>query len=129
MCYFRRLVYDLCSHVKFLGPDPVRKCHLQLAYECGETEVPCGKMIEHSYMSIKVDENCKSCAAKINKAQGTLSRIRDQLAMAKLKLRIPPEALGDCESGDDEALSPVDLTFGLPGPAGWESGRVIDKSE
>lgn len=127
MCYFRRLVYDHCSHVKFLGPDPVRKCHLQLAYECGETEVPCGKMIEHSYMSIKVDESCKTCAVKINKSQSTLSTIRNQLAMAKLKLRIPLETLEDHDTGEDEALSPVDVSFGLPDLMGPEGGRGIAK--
>ncbi|KAJ4396830.1 hypothetical protein N0V93_001052 [Gnomoniopsis smithogilvyi] len=91
------------------SPEPVRKCHLQLAYECGKTEVPCGKMIEHSYMSLKIDKTCKTCAVKINKAQGTLSRIRDQLAMAKLKLRMPPESLAKGEETGDEALSPVEL--------------------
>lgn len=75
-------------------------------------------------MSIKVDENCKTCAVKINKSQSTLSRIKDQLAMAKLKLRIPPGTLEDREMGEDEALSPVDLTFGLPGLVG---GRGIAK--
>lgn len=129
MCYFRRLVYDHCSHVKFLGPDPVRKCHLQLGYECGETEVPCGKMIEHSYMSIKVDESCKTCGVKINKSQSTLSRIKDQLAMAKLKLRIPPETLEGHEAVEDEALSPVGLTFGLPDLVGLKGGRGIAKGQ
>lgn len=115
MCFFRRLVYSHCSHAKFLGPDPIRKCHLQLAYECGETEVPCGKMTEHSYMSLKVDEKCKTCAVKINKAQGTLSRIRDQLAMAKLKLKIPPKSPRKGDEDKDEALSPVELTLTATG--------------
>lgn len=128
MCFFRRLVFDHCSHVKFLGPDPVRKCHLQLAYECGETEAPCGKMIEHSYMSLKVDEKCKACAAKISKAEGTLSRIRDQLAMAKLKLRIPPEPLEAIEEDGDEALSPVDLGLGAIG-LGLRRNRDVAESE
>lgn len=134
MCFFRRLVYSHCSHIKFLGPDPVRKCHLQLAYECGETEVPCGKMGEHSYMSLKVDENCKACAAKITKAEGTLSRIRDQLAMAKLKLRISPETLEkgaeDAEEEEDgeEALSPVVLSLAAMG-LDWNRSRAVAESE
>lgn len=78
-------------------------------------------------MSIKVDESCKTCAVKINKSQSTLSRIKNQLAMAKLKLRIPPETLEDHESGEDEALSPVDLTFGLSGLVGLKGGRGIPK--
>ncbi|KAJ4421658.1 hypothetical protein N0V82_003659 [Gnomoniopsis sp. IMI 355080] len=86
-----------------------------MAYECGETEVPCGKMNEHSYMSLKVDENCKSCTAKIIKAQGTLSRIKDQLAMAKLQLRIPPKSLGTGEEGKEETLSPVELDLTATG--------------
>lgn len=124
MCFFRRLVYSHCSHIKFLGPDPVRKCYLQLAYECGETEVPCGKMIEHSYMSLKVYENCKTCAIRIDKAQGTLSRIRDQLALAKLKLRIPSIPLKKGDENEDEALSPVDL--GLTTTAlGFKGSRAV----
>lgn len=119
MCIFRRLYYNNCSHYQYLGPDPVRKCHLQQAYECGETEIPCGKMLPHSYMSLKVDEPCNACAAKISKADRTLLRIKAQLAMAKLKLRIPADVVGKSgqEGADDgdEALSPVDLNLSFAG--------------
>ncbi|CAN8098689.1 unnamed protein product [Discula destructiva] len=115
MCIFRRLYYDHCSHYQYLGPDPVRKCHIQLAYERGNLEIPCGKMFPHSYMSLKVDEHCKTCEAKISKAEGTLSLIRTQLAMAKLKLRVPPKVAAEArkETNGDEALSPIDLSFAV----------------
>lgn len=140
MCIFRRLFYNSCSHHLYLGPDPVRKCHLQLAYECGETEVPCGKMLPHSYMSLKINEPCKACAFKTEKAGNTLSRIKEQLAMAKLKLKIPAEVrmVGTGQGGkkgkgedkkdeeeeeEEEALSPVELMF-----SGIGIGRGVRKS-
>lgn len=116
MCVFKRIVYDHCSHSLFLGPDPARKCHLQLAYECRETTIPCGNVWLHSYVSIKVEGRCKGCDAKIARARGTLSRIKDQLAQARLTLKIPKAKIGDekviVEGGDDnEAMSPVSSAF------------------
>lgn len=132
MCFFRRIVYKPCAHAKFLGPDPVRKCHLQLAYECGETKDPCGKMLEHSYMSLKVDENCTTCAAKIAKAEGTVSRIKDQLAVARLKLKLRIPGAEPLENGDedgDEALSPVDVKLAAIGGLGMRRSRAAAERE
>lgn len=128
MCIFKRIVYDQCLDSKPYGPDPVRKCLLQLAYEHGETHYPCGRIAEHSYMSIKVGGRCRDCEAKLARSSGMLTRFKDQLAQAKgLLLKIPettttttkistPGALSgaigdDDETGHDEAMSPVALTF------------------
>lgn len=115
MCIFKRIVYGHCSHSQFLGPDPARKCHLQLAYECRETTIPCGSVWLHSYVSIKVEGMCKRCNSKIAKARGTLSTIKNRLEQARLTLKISKAKFDnhvvDFEGGDDnEAMSPVLLT-------------------
>lgn len=113
MCYFKRLIYTTCSHALFLGPDPVRKCHLQLAYEAGETDVPCGKMWLHSYTSLKVDGlACHKC----RRTAGTLSRIRSQLRDMRLRLNVDVD-------GPAVPAVPAPARLGEGGGGGGERGR------
>lgn len=136
MCFFKRLIYSTCSHALFLGPDPVRKCHLQLAYEDGQTAEPCGKMWMHSYTSLRLDGvACHKCARE----QGTLRRTKTLLREMRTRLNGPDGGeeggilrgekrrggMGRREGGKraleeqeeeegvygDESLSPVKLRF------------------
>lgn len=96
MCFFKRLIYSTCSHALFLGPDPVRKCHLQLAYEDGQTAEPCGKMWMHSYTSLRVDGvACHKCARE----QGTLRRTKTLLHEMRTRLLLPLDGNGSGGGG------------------------------
>lgn len=114
MCWYKRVIFAE-NHAKPAGL--VRKCHLQLAYENGETSSGCGKMDFHLTQSIKVQEVCPDCAARLGKQANTLATIKEQLAQAKSKLRLSTSKNSDalvCESDTDdgnEAFSPVNINF------------------
>lgn len=118
MCFFRRIIYSRCAHYRSLGPDPARKCYVQLAYECGEVEMPCGKLWHHGYVTTRLDGLCKGCDVKMGKACSTLTTFKDKLAQARLQLENvhtrktgSREAGGDDDDDDDESMSPVSVQF------------------
>lgn len=134
MCFFKRLIYAACPHVLFLGPDPVRKCHLQLAYEQGQTAEPCGKMWTHSYASLRVDgAACHRC----DQTRGTLRKTRALLREMRTRLEPPgsPEEErrrggggGEKEDGfGDEGLSPVKLRFSSSSHSSGVGGGVSSR--
>lgn len=114
MCWYKRVIFA-DNHAKPAGL--VRKCHLQLAYENGETGSGCGKMDFHLTQSIRVQQVCPDCAARLGKQANTLATIKEQLAQAKSKLRLSTDKSSDASvDGSDtddgnEAFSPVSINF------------------
>lgn len=70
MCIFERIVYEECSNSRPYGPNPDRKCHLQFAYEHGETQAPRGPIAEHNYVSIRFRGRRRDCDMKIRPVIG-----------------------------------------------------------
>lgn len=115
MCYYKRAVFQ-CNHSLF--SKMTRKCFLQLAYENGESAAPCGKRDGNPMQSIKVQEPCCECSAKIACQANKIAVIKQRVAEMKMTLsKISADgnekgAVGKGEDEDeDETLSPVTLTF------------------
>lgn len=113
MCWYKRVIFS-DNHAKPAGL--VRKCHLQLAYENGETGSGCGKMDFHLTQSLRVQEVCPDCAARLGKQANMLANIKEQLAQAKTKLQLSTDKkvdalMGDSDTDDNEAFSPVSISF------------------
>ncbi|KAG6362191.1 hypothetical protein INS49_010421 [Diaporthe citri] len=114
MCWYKRVIFA-DNHAKPAGL--VRKCHLQLAYENGETSSGCGKMDFHLVQSIRVQEVCPDCAARLGKQANMLATIKEQISQAKTKLRLSTDSKSDgvVDEPDavdgDEAFSPVSISF------------------
>lgn len=114
MCWYKRVIFA-CNHSKLAGV--VRQCHLQMAYEDGETSSGCGKIDFNLVQSIRVQEVCPGCAAKQGKQANMVATIREQLAQARSKLRLDTvkksEAVADepKSEDDDEAFSPLSINF------------------
>lgn len=113
MCWYKRVIFA-DNHAKPAGL--VRKCHLQLAYENGETGSGCGKMDFHLTQSIRVQDVCPDCAARLGKQANMLATIKEQLSQAKTKLRLSTDKscdalVDDSDTDDNEAFSPVSISF------------------
>lgn len=114
MCWYKRVIFA-DNHAKPAGL--VRKCHLQLAYENGETTSGCGKVDFHLVQSIRVQEVCPDCAARLGKQANMLATIKEQISQAKTKLRLSTDTKSDAVVDEpdvhdaDEAFSPVSISF------------------
>lgn len=114
MCWYKRVIFA-DNHSRIAGV--VRKCHLQLAYENGETGSGCGKVDFHPVQSIRVPEVCPDCAARLDKQADMLATIKEQLAEARTKLRLGTDNSSgaiveesDAHDGN-EAFSPLSISF------------------
>lgn len=114
MCWYKRVIFA-DNHSRIAGV--VRKCHLQLAHENGETASSCGKVDFHPVQSIRVAEVCPDCAARLEKQADMLATIKEQLAEAKTKLRLDTDndrgaivEEPDAHDGN-EAFSPLGISF------------------
>lgn len=112
MCWYKRVVFA-DNHSKLAGL--VRKCHLQLAYETGETASGCGKTDFHPLQSIKIEGACPDCASRLGKQADMLAAIKEKIAQAKTKLRLDSSSdtvVDKLDEDDaDEAFSPVNINF------------------
>lgn len=114
MCWYKRVIFA-DNHSRIAGV--VRKCHLQLAHENGETGSGCGKVDFHPMQSIRVPEVCSDCAARLDKQADMLATIKEQLAEAKTKLRLGTDngsgsMVGESDAHDgNEAFSPLSISF------------------
>ncbi|TVY19418.1 hypothetical protein LARI1_G002550 [Lachnellula arida] len=70
MCYHKRIVF-LCGH--FGWADEVRPCDTQKGFLNGSQKSEC------EVMSIRVQANCKACAAKQKKTDATMSTVKERL--------------------------------------------------
>ena len=76
MCYHKRIVF-LCSH--FGWAHEIRPCDTQKAFLDGSQSKECEIMCAHPLQSIRVQANCKACAAKQMKTDTTMCTVKDRL--------------------------------------------------
>lgn len=114
MCWYKRVIFAE-NHSKIAGL--VRKCHLQLAHENGETSSSCGRVDFHPVQSIKVPEVCPDCATRLDKQADMLAIIKEQLAEAKTKLQLGMDNSSGAEMEEsdapdgNEAFSPLSISY------------------
>lgn len=135
MCYHKRVVFQ-CNHSSF--GKMTRKCFLQLAYENGECESPCGKRDFNPIQSIKVQVLCHGCSVKVTDQIHKIATIKQKIAEAKAKLKVDVKfgnkqhagnatesnATENEEEEEDESLSPVSLSFSEELGAGMVSSST-----
>ncbi|TVY48724.1 hypothetical protein LOCC1_G002319 [Lachnellula occidentalis] len=76
MCYHKRIVF-LCSH--FGWANEVRPCETQKGFLNGSHSNLCEIMYAHPLQSIRVQSNCKACAAKQSKTDTTMCTVKEKL--------------------------------------------------
>ncbi|TVY89905.1 hypothetical protein LAWI1_G002706 [Lachnellula willkommii] len=76
MCYHKRIVF-LCGH--FGWAEEVRPCDTQKGFLNGSQKSECEVMVAHPLQSIRVQANCKACAAKQKKTDATMSTVKERL--------------------------------------------------
>jgi len=84
MCYHRRLHFIACNHMYTLNNSIMRFCPRALAGPSGL--VPCARVMAHPCTTYKVARVCPVCEGKRRQQEGTLERLRKELAEVRARL-------------------------------------------
>lgn len=102
MCYHKRIVYT-CGH--FGWADEVRPCDAQKGFLNGSQKSECEVMYSHPLQTIRVQANCKDCAAKQKKTDTTMSSVKDKLrALTESVARLQKTEEKEAEAEDEPEL-------------------------